>query len=348
MEIKIINNQKEWDGWLSQNQQAGIFPQSWFWGEILQEEGKNIERLAIVENEETIAQAQVVYHNLPFGWKYAFCPKGYILKISKQFLIFNESIYQAITEYLKNKKCIFFRFEPNNVKYLMHDTKKTININPRATVVLDLSKTEEELLGGMHQKTRYNIKLAEKKDLRVENKKDLESFVSLSQKTGARDGFKLHDQKHYNLVISSSTTYQLNILKQNKLLAIGIFIACGDTFTYLYGASDYQYRQFMAPYLLQWEGIKLAKQMGYKFYDFFGIAPSLSLKHKNTRALKQDNYEYDKKHQYAGITRFKIGFGGIIKESPGTFDIVLLSFNYNIYKILRKINRLINLIQTHK
>lgn len=366
MEIKNVDNQKKWDGWLIQNQQFGIFSQSWFWGEILQSEGKNIERISVIENGEIIAQAQLVYHALPFGWKYSFCPKGPVVKISnfqfrsqrdhfvvsKQFSIYNELIYKKMAEYLIGKRCIFFRFEPHDIslrgithraaKYIIHNTTKTIDINPRATTVLDLSKTESELLQAMHQKTRYNIRLAEKKNLKVEEKKDFDAFINLSRQTSQRDGFKLHNDSHYYHIIFSSASHQLNVFNEGKIVAIGILIGFGNNFTYLYGASDYNSRHLMAPYVLQWEGIKLGKKLGYQYYDFFGIAPQ-SLKHKNIKILKQtiSEYQYDKNHPYTGITRFKIGFGGIVKEDSGTFDIIFSPIKYIFYKILRKINRLI-------
>jgi len=335
MEIKIIESQEYWDGWLNQNVEFGVFPQSWFWGEIFCLEGKKIERLAVVEGGEIIVQAQIVYCHLPFGWEYAFCPKGPVAKYQVSSIKY-QGAFEILTKYLKCKNHIFFRLEPHNSKYLIHNTIKSLDINPRATVILDLSKSEEELLNAMHPKTRYNIRLAEKKNLFVDNKKDFDSFIKLSRQTSMRDGFKLHANAHYHHIISSSISYQLNILNNKNIIASGIFIAFGNTFTYLYGASDYENRQFMAPYLLQWEGIKMAKKLGYKYYDFFGIAPKIFPPEAET----QFNYQYDAKHQYAGITRFKIGFGGETKEEPGTFDVVISSLKYLFYKVLRIINRL--------
>jgi lipid II:glycine glycyltransferase (peptidoglycan interpeptide bridge formation enzyme) len=109
-------------------------------------------------------------------------------------------------------------------------------------------------------------------------------------------------------------------------VASAFFLGAGDTFTYLFAASDYTYHKLSASYILQWEAIQLAKKLGYKFYDFFGVAPGV---------IKDGEYVYDHKHRYAGITKFKLGFGGAHQASLGTFDIILDKKKYWFYKTLR-------------
>jgi lipid II:glycine glycyltransferase (peptidoglycan interpeptide bridge formation enzyme) len=320
MKIVNITSQVQWDKWLQSHSQNNSFTQSWAWGDVLLSEGKQVERLAIVEGEEVSAQAQIVYSKLPFGWQYAFCPGGPVTG--------EEKIYETTLDYLKKNNSVFFRVEPENkFKILNFKIQKTIDINPPATLVLDLKKTEEELLAGMHQKTRYNIHLAEKKGLQVNNEKNLEVFWALMNKTGSRDKFSLHQKSHYEKVLESPITHQLTAYFNGKPVAVAVFVGFGNTFTYLYGASDYENRDLMAPYLLQWQGIKMGKVGGYQKYDFFGVAP-----------VKDGNY--DTKHQYAGVTRFKLGFGGAPCQAPGTLDLIIKSQKYFIYKFFRLLRRL--------
>lgn len=345
VEIKIIDNQIEWDSWL--NTQNAPFTQSWDWGEILIAEGKRVERLALVENEKIVAAAQIVFASV-LGVKYAFCPKGPVgsLQIS--------DCLQKILGYLKEKKCNFFRFEPAAIpteslihkqdKSVVHSglwsgmtAKKTIDVNPRATTILSLGGSEEELLEKMHTKTRYNIRLAEKKDLKISMDKNFEAFWLLMQETGRRDGFRLHGRKHYEAIFSSNLCHQLTAFQNETPVATMVYILFGDSATYLFGASDYEHRQLMAPYLLQWEAIKIAKKDGKKFYDFFGIAPRLAVASTD----KRSEYKYDEKHQYAGVTRFKLGFGGEKIELAGTFDLIISPFRYRMYEILRRLRRLV-------
>lgn len=289
-------------------------------------EGKKVERLKVVEGEKILAEAQVVYSNLIFGWKYAFCPNGPVIAQE------DDKVYKILADYFKQKGCIFFRIEPEKFT-ARGSAQKTIELNPPATLILDLKKSEADLLAGMHQKTRYNLNLAAKKNIRIENKKDFDIFWNLMKETGKRDQFKLHYEDHYKQILSSNLSYQLTAFCDNRPIACIICIGFGNTFTYLYGASDYAHRNLMAPYLLQWEAIKLAKGLGFVCYDFFGVAPQT-----NGQA---GEYEYSPKHQYAGVTRFKLGFGGMPYSAAGTRDIIIENKKYNFYKFLRRLRRLI-------
>jgi lipid II:glycine glycyltransferase (peptidoglycan interpeptide bridge formation enzyme) len=104
-----------------------------------------------------------------------------------------------------------------------------------------------------------------------------------------------------------------------KVIAGNIVAFFGDTVTYMHGASSNEFRNLMAPYALQWHCIKLAKQSGYKYYDFYGISDD----------------------KWPGVTRFKRGFGGKELEYPGTWDAVFDGVKYKIYGLLRKIRRVV-------
>ncbi len=335
MQIKPVYNQEQWDGWLKINTQHNNFTQSWAWGDVLLAEGKSVERLAVVEGDRVLAQAQVVYSKIIFGWQYAFCPQGPVVAENRIQNI-EYRVYETIINCLKNKNCIFFRVEPAAKSDAFFEARKTIDINPPATLILDLTKSAEELLAGMHQKTRYNIHLAEKKGLQINQEKNLEVFWNLMNKTGSRDKFSLHSKSHYEKVLQSPIVFQLTAYSGNTPIAVAVFAKFGNTFTYLYGASDYAHRDLMAPYLLQWEGIKIGKNSGCRWYDFFGVAPRL-----RSATPGQAGYEYDPRHQYAGVTRFKLGFGGAPQQSVGTFDVVIDKNKYIFYNFLRKLRRLL-------
>lgn len=326
MQIKTAENQEKWNSWLKENSQYNRFTQAWEWGNVLIGEGKKVERLAVAEGDMVLVQAQVVYANLVFGWQYAFCPNGPVMIQDK------DQVYKVVADYLKQKGCIFFRIEPEKFS-AVPPAEKTIAINPPATLILDLKKSETDLLESMHQKTRYNINLATKKDIKIVNQKDFQVFWNLMRATGERDKFKLHGENHYKQILNSNLSYQLTALYNDKPVACIICMGFGNTFTYLYGASDYDHRNLMAPYLLQWEGIKLARSLDFAHYDFFGVAPKTN--------GQGEEYEYNSKHQYAGVTRFKLGFGGAPYEAAGTWDIIIDKNKYNSYKFLRRLRRLV-------
>lgn len=330
MEIQLVNNKQEWNGWLEKQNSFISFTQSFEWGEILVSEGKQIARVAVIFEGETIAQALLVFSKIA-GFQYAFCPKGPVFKTeaSEQ----EREAMQYIASYVREQGGIFLRVETFSLQSLVgHEHYKSIDINPRATTVLNLVYSIEELLLKMHPKTRYNIRLSEKKGIVVESKKDLRVFWDLMQKTGKRDDFKLHDKKHYEAILNSPLTFQFTAYLNDRPIAANFFVKFGRTLTYLFGASDYEHRNLMAPYRLQWEGIKFGKESGCNTFDFFGIAPQLG---------NGSNYDFDPKHQYAGVTRFKLGFGGTVQELPGTYDLIISPLRYKVYGALRTLRRLI-------
>lgn len=349
MEIIAIKDKQKWDAELLKTSQPS-FLQSWEWGEILIAEGKAVERLAVVEGSEALAQAQVVYQSLPFGWQYAFCPKGPVDKC--QLPNVRCQIYEALAHYLQSKQCIFFRVEPLSI---IHDSKfmmqRTLDINPRATTVLDLYQTEDQLMAAFHHKTRQRARRVRAEPLRMSYEKDFAIFWQLLGKAAVRHSFGLHSEKHYHSVLSSPATEQLTVFSGDTAIATTIFFGFpapggpgvwggGGTYTSLFGASDYAYRNLFASYFLHWEAITRAKRRGYRYYDFFGIAPrkeSRIMSHE----LREDAYQHDQEHPYAGITVFKTRFGGEARESPGTLDLVLQPWKYRLYQLLRRARRLI-------
>lgn len=339
MEIKVMINQNEWNQALTRAV-FSAFQQSWEWGEVLLAEGKQVERLAVLENGAVVALAQVVYSDLPFGWKYAYATAGPVVTMNQELGIMNQEC-DLLCEYLRKRKCIFFRFEPSslipNSKFLI---LKSLDLTPSTTSILDLRKSSDELLAAMHKNTRYSIRQAESKGVTVKQEKNFEIFWLLIQKTGERNNLRLHGRKHYEVILQNKNCVQLNAYKDTVPVATAVFWHCGNTMTYLFAASDYTYHELQAPYLLQKEAIALAQQLGCKKYDFFGIAPK-SKNQENNKTIKQDEYDYDRNHKYAGITKFKMGFGGEIASRPGTFDIVLKPVRYRLYNLLRTLRRLV-------
>lgn len=318
MELRKIDNLADWNRLVLGLE--GDFAQSFQWGEVAQNEGKKIERLAVFDGEKPKMACFGYYNSLLFGWRYFFSPKGPVGDCGVESL-------NCLMDYLKTQKIIFWRLEPaGNMKIL--DAKKSLDINPRATIVLDLTKTEEKLFAEMRPKTRYNIRLAEKKHLEIKTENNLDIFLELMKKTAARDNFRTHKTEHYRAIFSSNFCKQFTAYFEKKSVATILLIGFGKNLTYLFGASDYNFRQLMAPFLLQLEAIKYGQQNGFKQYDLFGVAPKISAD------------KYDEKHQYAGVTRFKAGFGGQYQESAGTLDLIIKKVEYTIYQWLRKIRRL--------
>lgn len=275
----------------------------------------------------------VIRQKLRFGKSFLWVPYGPQSNDPKIL----EMVMEDLSRIAKEEHAIFARIESSNIniegKNKKRAKKSFERYTPEATLVIDLSLSEEEILRQMKPKGRYNIRVAEKNGVRVvrydtwdeEAKRDFEIFYKILKNTASRDGFHCHPKLFYEVFLEFFSARKIvsffaaktNSGVHGKVVGGILVVWYGDTATYYYGASDHQYRNFMASYLLQWEALKEAKKRGMKFYDFFGIAP-----------------EGRKNHPWAGVTEFKKKFGGKIVQFGPAYDIVYQPFWYFLYKLI--------------
>ncbi len=273
-------------------------------------------------------KANIIQHDLPFGKNYLYIPHGPEISFDAISGGIKNELAQFVA-YLKNlareEKSIFVKIEPLDDKameflYGLGFKKSLKKIQPQRSVIINLEKSEDELLSVMHHKTRYNIKIAEKNNIEVKGSSDLSAFLQLLNKTAKRDRFGTHTKNYYEKLLSffgegEMKTDLILASFEGKPVAGALILSAGGTCYYLHGASDYNYRAMMAPYALHWENIKYLKQHNFKFYDLWGIDAN----------------------RWPGVTRFKLGFGGHEIEYPGSFDLPVSRFWYLIYKVARKV-----------
>jgi lipid II:glycine glycyltransferase (peptidoglycan interpeptide bridge formation enzyme) len=174
---------------------------------------------------------------------------------------------------------------------------------PEATIVLDLTLDDEALLAQMRQKGRYNIRLAEKHGVQVEQSADVVAYAKLAAETAARDGFTAPGVRQFEwfLKVLPGSFLLLAYAPGDNLPVAGLLgVAWGRTGIYYYGASRSAHRELMAPYLLQWEAMRLCRNLGCARYDLLGIAPP----------------DAPPDHPWQGISAFKGKFGGAIETMP--------------------------------
>ncbi|NDK08957.1 peptidoglycan bridge formation glycyltransferase FemA/FemB family protein [Candidatus Gracilibacteria bacterium] len=203
-----------------------------------------------------------------------------------------EVLGKKLIDLCRQEKCLFIQIETYNLDYCgqVIVDKNFITgyykkfITPY-TAIIDLSKTSELILSEMKPKGRYNIRLAEKKEIKViEVDKIVDNvkiFYDLMMETTSRDGFSGNKLEYYVTFLETILNSSLLIAyKDDKAIAAGIFVFDKEVSIYYYGAStnDTEYRNLMAPYLLQWTAIEKAKSIGSKYYDFLGIASPGDLK----------------------------------------------------------------------
>lgn len=331
-----------------------------------------------------VGESLFVVHKLPIVGKYAYSPRGPIMVESRKSKIESgdESEIQKIIDEAKKRGCGWIRIEPNREAELQKIQTSIVNCQlsivkclrstqPKEILCMDITKSEEELLAQMKSKTRYNIRLAEKKGVTVtvsREEKYLNKFIELVQETAGRAGIKAHPREHYERLLETLPEDMLNLYGaeyNGEVIAVNMMIFFEDTAIYLHGGSSNKYRNVMAPFLLQWRAVQDAKKRGCKWYDlggidtdsygrntdlhgkenvaprkhprFFGVKYQMS--NAVPRGLKfvERLYAVKCSQDWSGITRFKRGFCPDAKpiRFPGTYDIVLAPIRYRVYRILR-------------
>jgi lipid II:glycine glycyltransferase (peptidoglycan interpeptide bridge formation enzyme) len=195
-------------------------------------------------------------------------------------------------------------------------------------MLIDLTPSEEDILMEMKSKTRYNIRLAGRKDVVVRQSKDVERFYQLSLTTSERDEFGIHSleyyQQVYDLFAPQGACVLLIAQYQDQPLAGLMAFARGDTAWYFYGASNNQERNRMPTYTLQWEAIRWAKEKGCLIYDLWGVPD-------HPESYLEDHF-LDRSDGLWGVYRFKRGFGGKVRRTIGTWDRVYHPAFYQLYQ----------------
>jgi lipid II:glycine glycyltransferase (peptidoglycan interpeptide bridge formation enzyme) len=208
---------------------------------------------------------------------------------------------------------------------------------PQCTLILDLESEITSLRRGLRESTRYNIGWVARQGVEVkvsQNTSEIEAFISLLKETAHRHKLRLVDNLDYYreqfLSFEKAGQAKLYLSYAPKetnsiILAAAIVIYFGETVTYLHAASSSQAPKLRAPYLMQWKIIEDAKELGFKYYDFWGVAPT-----------------DDPTDPWAGVTSFKRSFGGrqLCYEKP--WDLVLnksyylLNFSERLRKLVRR------------
>jgi lipid II:glycine glycyltransferase (peptidoglycan interpeptide bridge formation enzyme) len=209
--------------------------------------------------------------------------------------------------------------------------QKVLDVQPAITRIVDLRKTEEALYGEMKSKTRYNARLSERQgvECKIVGLEEFPNFVRLMKQTAKRDKFSIHPEEYFKKMLETLTGGETHALMamayfEGRPLAANICVDFGGARTYLHGATSNLHRNIRAQYGLHTFLLRDAQERGLKSFDFWGVAP--------------EGFADD--HEWAGISRYKEGYGGSIVEMPGTFDCVLKTAWYKTYQAGRKLRRL--------
>lgn len=316
---------QEWDGFLQDHPDAHILQTS-TWGALKKAFGWT--PYYIQEGE---AGALVLLRRLPLGFSVGYIPRG---PVGTGW----PALWPVLDDFCREHRAIFLKVEPDIWEPLPEEfasrqmtgfAPSPDTIQPPRTILVDLSGEEEDILMRMKSKTRYNIRLAGRKDVSVRPSMDVAAFHRMMLTTGERDAFGIHSlayyQKAHALFSARGACVLLIATYQEQPLAGLMAFARGDTAWYFYGASTNQERNRMPTYLLQWEAMRWARETGCTTYDMWGV-PDFPEPVLEEEFLQRSDGLW-------GVYRFKRGFGGALARTVGAWDRVYRPALYKLYQM---------------
>lgn len=296
--------------------------QSWEWGEVKAASGWEPLRIAVTEGGQIRAAIQILKRTFLF-----YAPRGPVLDFKDGTAL--DFLLAEIRKLAKKHKAVALKIDPeieaNDPAVAMFKKRgfkpQKKQVQPRATIYLDLTKSLDDLLASFEEKTRYNIRLSAKKGVKVSIVPGIEgadAFYKIYKETAERDNFLIHPESYYRKIEnimgpSGMAKVFVAYLGEAAIAAMYVF-SFGSRVWYMYGASKSEHREVMPNHALHWEVIKWAKEKGYKTYDLWGIPA-------------------DPKpgHPLWGVYRFKKGFKGRQVNLIGACDLVYDPFFYNLF-----------------
>lgn len=321
-----------WNSFLVNHPDAHLL-QTGEWGELKSTFGWDPVRFILEEG----VGAQILFRRLPLGLTLAYLPKPVF---SDPLSMIRDQFWVQVDMACRKRHAVFLKIEPDLWEDSPHLVGEGLgeappggvresphNIQPPRTIVVSLQGTEEAILARMKQKTRYNIRLAEKKGVTVRSWTNLPAFHRMMLVTGGRDRFGVHSlayyQRAYELFQAKGMAELLVAEFQGNPLAALMVFARGRRAWYVYGASNDEERNRMPAYLLQWEAMRWARSRGAEEYDLWGVPdePEETLEAHFT----------ERSEGLWGVYRFKRGFGGELKRAAQALDRVYNPLLYGLY-----------------
>jgi len=285
---------------------------------------------------EGSASALVLFRKLPLGFTLAYVPMGPV----GQWL---PGLLPALDALCRPEHALALKIEPDHEQdpqlaeqlHRQGFLPSPQTVQPRHTLLIDLTGSEDEILARMHQKTRYNIRLATRKGVLAGSSTDLDMFSRMMMETGARNEFGVHTAAYYrqayDLFHASGRCELLAASYDGQPLAALMVFKAGKRAWYFYGASTDKHRNLMPAYLLQWEAIRWARRQGCETYDLWGIP--------DAEPADLESHFTERHDGLWGVYRFKRGFGGRFYRTIGAWDRPYHPL-YRLYRLVMRARKL--------
>ena len=273
--------------------------QLWGWGELKSAHNWHAKRVFFRENGATVGAAQILFRTLPGPFKrLSYVPRGPVYVDGK-----GGEVYDALAVYVKQHlPGTVLTVEPDSEETPSakgyRRSKNTILI-PR-TLILDLNKSEDELLEAMTKKTRQYIRKSGREGVtlkQVTSREEIAKCLGIYHETATRANFALHGDDYYYDVHEKlgDASVIFGAYEGEKLLSFVWLAVSGKTAFELYGGMNDRGQESRANYALKWHAITTCKRWGIARYDMNGLLND-------------------------GVSTFKQGFASHEDMLAGTFD----------------------------
>jgi peptidoglycan pentaglycine glycine transferase (the first glycine) len=333
----MVQTSVGWDGFVQAHPQAHIL-QTAAWGQLKTDYGWQAETV------QAGAAGALVLFRRAMGLSLAYVPRGPLVDWKDREQL--AALLARLDAVCRARGVFCLKLEPElpdeaGCARALRDLgfrPSAQTVQPRRSIVVDLTGAEADILTRMKQKTRYNIGLAAKKEVQArlaQGAADLQRFTDLMAVTGARDSFGVHAagyyRRAYDLFHPAGQCELILAEYQGQALAGVMVFALAARAWYFYGASSDRERNRMAPYLAQWEAIRWARARGAATYDLWGVPDA-------DEATLEAGFE-SRHDGLWGVYRFKRGFGGRLVHTVGAWDRVYNPALYAAYQAYLKIMR---------
>jgi lipid II:glycine glycyltransferase (peptidoglycan interpeptide bridge formation enzyme) len=271
-EVVVENDQEVWDEKVIEK--GGHPLQLWAWGEVKRTHGWDAERVIVRSDGETVGMAQLLMRHLPGPFKaLVYVPRGPVCDVADR-----EVVLDAISEYVQeHHPAVVLTIEPDWEEVVLPEdwrpSPNTILI-PR-TLIIDLAKSEDELMAVMAKKTRQYIrKSGSEVEIRhLKSRSEIDEALDIYRETAKRAGFALHGDDYYHDIFEKMGDYSpvFAAFKDGKMVAFLWLTVSGTTAFELYGGVNDAGQESRANYALKWHAIKTMQKWGLRRYDLNGL-----------------------------------------------------------------------------
>lgn len=325
--LKIIaaEDRQQWDTFVTSHPEAN-FLQSWDFYEFYKSRGNQVvRRIALDEQDEIVAAYAGVVEDAKRG-RYLAIAGGPILDWQDRTLV--AAVFRDIRAEGDKHQCVFVRVRPQlelseqgmNLMQELGLQRAPMYLSVEFAGVLDLAKSEDEILQGMRQRLRRALRKAEKNAITVEKStdpKDIHEFYEIELQTAGRHHFFAFSEDFLTKQFAAFAKHDEAVLYtakyQGEILAQNFMIFYGNEASYHYGVSSELGTKYSGAPLLHMEAMRDARKRGIKRYNFWGIVD-----------------EADVRHRFYGVSRFKRGFGVDELKYIPAHDMVLKKGAYTL------------------